>query len=73
MLYRCKKVVLDLPATGKTSALYIADKLMFVGSSTIAMQQFLDVCGTDLDLKLRNDFEARLEARNKHKNNHISS
>jgi hypothetical protein len=46
---------------------------MFVGSSTIAMQQFLDVCGTDLDLKLRNDFEARLEARNKHKNKHISS
>ena len=63
MIYRCNNAVLDLRGNSKSSAFYIAGRLLFVGSSTIAMKYFVEHCEADVDKKTLKDFRNRLNQR----------
>ena len=65
MFYKCKNAILDLRENDKSSAFYIADRLMFIGSSTIAMKYFVDYCGSDIESKTLKTFRERLAVRGK--------
>lgn len=64
MIYRCKDAILELRDNSKTSAFYIKGRLMFVGTSTVAMKYFVDHCEADLDKKTLRDFRNRIDLRN---------
>ena len=63
MIYRCNNAVLDLRENSKSSAFYIAGRLLCVGSRTIAMKYFVEHCEADLDKKTLKDFRNRLNQR----------
>ncbi len=64
MIYRCNDAILELRDNSKTSAFYVKGRLLFVGTSTIAMKFFVDHCEADLDKKTLKDFRNRLSLRN---------
>ena len=64
MIYKCNNAVLDLRENNKSCAFYVAGRLLFIGSSTIAMKYFVDHCEFDLDKKTLKDFRNRLNQRN---------
>ena len=64
MIYRCKDAILELRNNKRSSAFYLKGRLMFVGSSTVAMKFFVDHCEADLDRKTLRDFRNRLDLRN---------
>ena len=64
MIYRCKDAILELRDNTRTSAFYVKGRLMFVGTSTVAMKLFVDHCEADLDRKTLKDFRNRLDLRN---------
>ncbi len=64
MIYRCKDAILELRNNKRSSAFYVKGRLMFVGSSTVAMKFFVDHCEADLDRKTLRDFRNRLDLRN---------
>ena len=64
MIYRCKDAILELRDNTRTSAFYVKGRLMFVGTSTVAMKFFVDHCEADLDRKTLKDFRNRLDLRN---------
>ena len=64
MIYRCKDAILELRNNKRSSAFYVKGRLMFVGSSTVAMKFFVDHCEADLDKKTLRDFRNRLSLRN---------
>ena len=61
MIYRCKDAILELRNNKRSSAFYVKGRLMFVGSSTVAMKFFVDHCEADLDRKTLRDFRNRLD------------
>jgi|TARA_B100001094_G_C18141645_1_gene778221 hypothetical protein len=68
MIYRCKNAILELRDKGRSSAFYLKGKLMFVGSSTVAMKFFVEHCEEDLDNKTLREFRNRLELQGSYKN-----
>ncbi len=64
MIYRCNNAILELRDNTRTSAFYLKGRLLFVGSSTVAMKFFVDHCEADLDKKTLKDFRNRLSLRN---------
>ena len=65
MIYKCKNAVLDMRQDNNSSAFFVDDNLMFIGSSTIAMKYFVDHCGTDIESKTLTAFRERLAIRGK--------
>ena len=65
MIYRCEaqQAILKLRDKGGSSALYKRGQLMFVGSSSVAMKWFVDLCGKDLDMKTLKALRKRLDVR----------
>ncbi len=65
MKYKCKDAVLDLRRGNTSSAFFVADQLLFLGSSTVAMKYFVDHCGSAMDSKTLSMFRERIGLRNK--------